>query len=179
MDDVIVETRGHAEFPYVLHGGSAPIRAQWYFRAENRLPVAVQRWSFPPGGTEGLHAHPDPTEPGAHPSPLDELYLLVSGRATITLADRTVELSPGDALLAPAGTRHGVRNDGPEPAEFVLVWGPPGVGMDWSASRMGVLSAEAAPGTAGGTRDQARTAHPPRRPSRNSGAEGQDSPGES
>lgn len=46
---------------------------------------------------------------------------------------------------------HGVRNDGPEPAEFVVVWGPPGTGMDgppgtgmdWGAARMGLLSAAA------------------------------------
>lgn len=141
--DEVVERHGHAEFSYLLHGGSAPIQAQWYFREESRLPVAVQRWSFPPGATEGLHTHPDPTGAGSHPSPLDELYLLVRGHVTMTLAGRTVDLHPGDALLAPAGTPHGVRNDGPEPAEFVVVWGRPGDGVDWAASRMGVLSAAA------------------------------------
>lgn len=145
MDEIQVERQGHAEFPYLLHGGSAPIRAQWYFREESRLPVAVQRWSFPPGGTEGDHTHPSTTEPDAHPRPLDEVYLLISGRATITLADdHTVDLLPGDAVLAPAGVLHGVRNDGPDTAEFVLVWGPPGTGLDWTASRMGSLSAAAA-----------------------------------
>ena len=144
MDEAQVERHGHAAFPYLLHGGSAPIEAQWYFRSENRLPVAVQRWSFPPGTTEGDHTHPSSTERDAHPSPLDEIYLLVSGRATITLADRTVDLHPGDALLAPAGVLHGVRNDGPDTAEFVLVWGPPGTGLDWTTSRMGALSAAAA-----------------------------------
>ena len=149
MDDAHVERRGHAAFDYLLHGGSAPIEAQWYFRDDNRLPVAVQRWSFPPGATEGGHTHPSSTEPDAHPEPLDELYLLVGGRATITLADRTVDLVPGDAVLAPAGVWHGVRNDGPETAEFVLVWGPPGAGLDPGGYRMGVLSAAAEP--AGGS----------------------------
>jgi mannose-6-phosphate isomerase-like protein (cupin superfamily) len=144
--DAVVEPRGHAEFDYLLHRGTAPIRAQWYFREENRLPVAVQRWTFPPGGTEGVHTHPSDTEPDAHPSPLDELYLLVSGRVTMLLDDRSVDLEPGDALLAPAGVPHGVRNDGPEPAEFVVVWGPPGTGLDWGASRMGLLSAAALDG---------------------------------
>jgi mannose-6-phosphate isomerase-like protein (cupin superfamily) len=129
MDDS-VERRGRAEFDYLLHGGTAPIRAQWYFREENRLPVAVQRWTFPPGGTEGVHAHPGHTEADAHPGPLDELYLLVRGHVTMLLADRSVDLGPGDALLAPAGVPHGVRNDGPEPAEFVVVWGAPGTGLD-------------------------------------------------
>ncbi|MBW0103936.1 cupin domain-containing protein [Pseudonocardia sp. KRD291] len=142
MDAAHVERHGHASFPYLLHGGTAPIRAQWYFRTGNRLPVAVQRWSFPPGATEGDHTHPETTGQGT--GPLDEIYLLISGRATITLDGDTVELRPGDALLAPAGVRHGVRNDGPDTAEFVLVWGPPGTGLDRTTSRMDALSAAAA-----------------------------------
>lgn len=128
MSEASVERAGDGDFPYLLHEGTTPVRVQWYFRRETRLPVAVHRWVFPPGATEGDHVHPD-REDGA----LDELYLLVRGRATMTLDGRPVELAPGDALLAPAGAEHGVRNDGPDPAEFVVVWGPPGAGLDWSA----------------------------------------------
>jgi hypothetical protein len=48
-------------------------------------------WTFPPGGTEGVHTHPSDTE-------------------------------------------------------FIVVWGPPGTGLDWGAARMGLLSAAALEG---------------------------------
>lgn len=139
MSEASIERAGEGGFPYLLHDGTSPVRAQWYFRTETRLPVAVHRWTFPPGATEGNHVHPADEHEA-----LDELYLLVGGRATMTLGERTVELAAGDALLAPAGVEHGVRNDGPEPAEFVVVWGPPGTALDWSAFGTGRAAAEAA-----------------------------------
>lgn len=139
MSDASIERAGQGGFPYLLHEGTAPVDAQWYFRTQTRLPVAVHRWVFPPGATEGNHVHPDD-------DPVDELYLLVGGRATMTLGERTVDMAPGDALLAPAGVDHGVRNDGPEPAEFVVVWGRPGEGFDWSAFGTGRAAARAASG---------------------------------
>jgi mannose-6-phosphate isomerase-like protein (cupin superfamily) len=139
MSEASIERAGEGSFPYLLHEGTSPVSAQWYFREETRLPVAVHRWVFPPGATEGNHIHPADGH-GA----LDELYLLVGGRATMTLGERTVEMTPGDALLAPAGVEHGVRNEWPDPAEFVVVWGPPDVGLDWSAFGTGRAAADAA-----------------------------------
>lgn len=128
MNDGPLERADDGAFPYLLHGGDAPVQAQWYFRTTSRLPVAVHRWRFPPGASEGDHVH-GPGGPGA----LDELYLLVSGRATMTVGGERVVLAPGDAVLAPAGVEHGVSNHGSESAEFVVVFGHPGEPVDWSA----------------------------------------------
>lgn len=138
MSEASIERADAGAFSYLLHEGEAPVRAQWYFRTETRLPVAVHRWVFPPGATEGNHVHGDD-------HPIDELYLLVAGRATMTLGEQRVPMVAGDALLAPAGVDHGVRNDGTEPAEFVVVWGAPGEALDWSGYGTG-RAAEAAAG---------------------------------
>jgi mannose-6-phosphate isomerase-like protein (cupin superfamily) len=140
MSEASIERAGEGGYPYLLHEGEAPVDVQWYFRTETRLPVAVHRWVFPPGATEGNHVHPPE-------HPLDELYLLVTGRATMTLGERRVDMVAGDALLAPAGVEHGVRNDGPEPAEFVVVWGEPGAGFDWRPYGTGRAAAQVAAGS--------------------------------
>lgn len=42
------------------------------------------------------HSHPDS----------DELFIVLEGCLTVEFHDRTVELSPGQALLVPAGEKH-------------------------------------------------------------------------
>lgn len=50
---------------------------------------------------------------------VDELVLLLEGRATIDLDGRTIRVEAGDELTIPAGTRHTVRNCGPGPARWL------------------------------------------------------------
>jgi len=132
------EPAGSGAFDHTLHGGSAPTRMQWLFREETALPVAVQRWDLPPGGSEGVHAHPPGDEA------LEELYVLLEGQATMHVDDATYELAPGDAVLAPAGSRHDLQNTGAGGARLVVVWGRPGSGVDWSRYASGVASRAAA-----------------------------------
>ena len=40
-----------------------------------------------------------------HPE-TDDLFLCLSGRVTVDLPDRSVELGPGELLVVPAGIRH-------------------------------------------------------------------------
>lgn len=136
--DGMIERSGRARFDYTLHGGAAPTGVQWYFRAETALPVAVQRWELPPGGSEGAHSHPPGDEA------LEEMYVLVSGAATMRVDDVVHDLAPGDAVLAPAGSHHDIVNPGPEPAVVLVVWGEPGTPLDWSRYGTGRASREAA-----------------------------------
>lgn len=155
-----VERAGDGAFPYSLHGGDGLISAQWYFRRESRFPAAVQRWTLPPGASEGMHAHPS----GAG-GELDEIYVLLDGRAVFQLDGEEIVLAAHDAVLAPAGVEHGVRNEGPGAAEFIVVWGPPGSSLDWARHRMGE-AAEAVAGSgkleAGGTARPASRSDPRR-----------------
>ena len=49
----------------------------------------------------------------------DEFFFVVSGRLLIDLADRTVELRPGQAIVIPKGTQH--RPRAPEPTVMLMV----------------------------------------------------------
>jgi len=53
---------------------------------------------FEPGQSQRVHAHP-----GA-----DKFYLMLSGKAKITVGRETREVSAGDLVVAPAGVDHGV-----------------------------------------------------------------------
>lgn len=133
------EPAGLGAFEHTLHGGAAPTRMQWLFREETTLPVAVQRWELPPGGSEGMHAHPEGD--GA----LEELYVLLEGRAAMRVDGVDHDLAPGDAVLAPAGSPHDLRNVGDGPAHLLVVWGRPGEGVDWARYASG-RAADAASG---------------------------------
>jgi quercetin dioxygenase-like cupin family protein len=53
---------------------------------------------FEPGQAQRVHTHP-----GA-----DKFYLIVSGRALMTVGDETREAGPGTVVWAPADVPHGV-----------------------------------------------------------------------
>ncbi|MDN5748271.1 MAG: cupin domain-containing protein [Pseudonocardia sp.] len=109
---------------------------QWYFRGSSQLPVAVQSWTLPPGGSEGMHRHPAD-------APVEELYLVVSGTVSMQVDDTVHELGPGDAVLAPVGADHDVRNTGDGTAALVVVWGEPGTAVDWARFGSGRAAHEA------------------------------------
>lgn len=136
----MTERHGAGATDLTLHGGAGPTRVQWYFREDTTLPVAVQRWEIPPGGSEGRHVHP----PGEHA--LEELYVLIEGRATMYVDGTVHDLAPGDAVLAPVGSDHDVANPGPATAVLMVIWGPPGRALDWRAFASGRAAEAAARG---------------------------------
>ncbi|MDN5916748.1 MAG: cupin domain-containing protein [Pseudonocardia sp.] len=131
----MLERAGSGAFDHALHDGT-PLRMQWHFRETSRLPVAVQTWEFPPGGVEGTHTHHSY-------APLDELYLLLDGHAEMTVDEQRHTLRRGDAVLAPAGSAHDFRNTGDGNATVLVIWGPPGQPIDWSAFASGRTAAAA------------------------------------
>ncbi len=135
----MLERMGTAAFGHVLHRGAAPTRVQWYFRERSQLPVAVQLWQLPPGGSEGMHIHSEDAPP-----PLEELYVLMSGRAVMRVDGATHELEAGDAVLAPAGSDHDLRNPADETAHVLVIFGEPGTVIDWSRFATGHMSRDAA-----------------------------------
>ena len=73
-----------------------------YFNG-NKIQVAKTRGEFV------WHSHPD----------TDDFFLVVSGRLTIQLRDRDVELRPGELFVVPRGVEHCPRAD--EEAHIVLI----------------------------------------------------------
>ncbi len=130
-----VERRGEYAFDYLLHEGTAPTKVQFHFLEELNLPVAIQTWELPPGGSEGIHSH-------AGEQALEEFYLVVAGRARMHLGDEVLELEAGDTALAPAGVDHDLINAGEGALRILTVWGTPGT-ADFSSFGSARASREA------------------------------------
>ena len=64
-------------------------------------------------------------EPGAHaersPVALDTVYLILTGRLTISLDDEQIELNRLDSLFLPAGCVRAVDNLTAEPASMFVI----------------------------------------------------------
>jgi mannose-6-phosphate isomerase-like protein (cupin superfamily) len=70
---------------------------------DHKLAVAEVKGEFV------WHSHPE----------TDDFFLVLSGRLTIQLRDRDVELGPGELFVVPAGVEHCPRSD--EGAEILLI----------------------------------------------------------
>ncbi len=57
-----------------------------------------------PGQAQKVHRHDDASK----------FYLVLEGHARIQVGDERREIGPGQAVLAPVGEEHGVRNETPE-----------------------------------------------------------------
>jgi quercetin dioxygenase-like cupin family protein len=66
-----------------------------------------------PGQAQKIHAH----------EASDKVYLVLAGRAIVTLGAEEAELVPEQAVLAAAGVPHGVRNASGERATLLVVTG--------------------------------------------------------
>lgn len=68
-----------------------------------------------PGQAQKIHAHEGS----------DKVYLVLDGKAVVTIGAEERELAPQEAVLAAAGVVHGVRNDSPERVTLLVVTTPP------------------------------------------------------
>ena len=121
----MLEPRNSHRFDHELHGAITR-RKQVHFVNEMTLPVTIQTWELPPGGSEGMHAH----EPGA--GALEEFYLVLEGVARMQVGAEIHELCAGDSVLAQVGVNHDITNVGTELLRVLVVWGPQGE-VDFSA----------------------------------------------
>ncbi|MCU4925780.1 cupin domain-containing protein [Halobacteria archaeon AArc-dxtr1] len=68
-------------------------------------------------GAEGMeHDHSDDDQ--------EEVYYVVEGSITVTVADESVELGPEEAIRLDAGETRQIENDGDERATLVLAGAP-------------------------------------------------------
>jgi quercetin dioxygenase-like cupin family protein len=82
------------------------------FRSD-RLLVGLN--CFEPGQEQKVHTHA-----GA-----DKFYLVVSGKASFVVGDRTIEARTGDLILAPEGVPHGVARARERTVVLVAIAPPP------------------------------------------------------
>lgn len=67
-----------------------------------------------PGQEQAVHAH----------AGSDKIYILLEGRAVVTVGDEERELRPMEAVLAPAGLPHGIANRSKERAAALVFFAP-------------------------------------------------------
>ncbi len=73
--------------------------------------VRVIRQQQAPGGANPLHRHDR-----------QEVLILRTGTATVTIGDERVETGAGDTIIVPPGTLHRVEASGDVAAEWLLVY---------------------------------------------------------
>jgi quercetin dioxygenase-like cupin family protein len=69
---------------------------------------------FEPGQTHDLHAH----------AGLDKVYQVLQGRGEFLLEGRSLAMSAGEMLGAPAGVPHGIRNSGADRLVVLAILAP-------------------------------------------------------
>jgi mannose-6-phosphate isomerase-like protein (cupin superfamily) len=79
---------------------------------ENKLQVAKVEGEFV------WHAHPG----------TDDFFLVLDGRLTIDLRDRSIELGPGELFVVPSGVEHRPRADGEATILLIEPTGTPNTG---------------------------------------------------
>jgi mannose-6-phosphate isomerase-like protein (cupin superfamily) len=78
--------------------------------------VHLDLYALEPGQAQKVHTHDDQ----------DKVYVVLEGRGRFTVGAEEEPLEAGEAVVAPAGTAHGVANDsGARLLLFVLVSPPP------------------------------------------------------
>ena len=68
-----------------------------------------------PGQEHQPHSHCD----------RDKVYVILDGRGTLTIAEETASVEPGDVAFAAAGVVHSLSNPGPQRLVALVVMGPP------------------------------------------------------
>jgi mannose-6-phosphate isomerase-like protein (cupin superfamily) len=79
----------------------------------SRLFVDV--YGLEPGQAQKVHAHDGS----------DKVYVVREGRAIATVGGEERELGPDEAVLAPAGVAHGIRNASSARVVLLVVMAPP------------------------------------------------------
>lgn len=95
------------------HNGQGAIRFSRIFDNESFQTNChfVDYAIIPPGASIGIHRH-DHSE---------EIYIVMSGSAQMTLNNTLIDVHPGDIIVNPVGGVHGLVNDGEIEVQIVVV----------------------------------------------------------
>ena len=105
-----------------LHQGTGDIVVNRYFERTFPWPVEFEMWVIPVDGREGTHSHGADDADGY--AGARETYLVVEGKAEVTLGDRVYSLGPGDAFTAGPHVVRGIANVGPGELRVVVLNDP-------------------------------------------------------
>ena len=101
---VFVETDAQVakDEPGTHNGGGMTVGYSFFSKVPN-LKLVFRKRAFHPGSGVGLHTQKE-----------DEIYYVLSGRGTMTLDGKTVDVTPGTAILTRTGSSHSLKQVGTE-----------------------------------------------------------------
>ncbi len=85
------------------HNGGGMTTGYSFFAKVPKLKLVFRKRSFHPGSGVGLHTQKE-----------DEIYYVLSGRGQMTLDGKTVDVTPGTAVLTRTGSSHSLKQVGNE-----------------------------------------------------------------
>jgi len=88
--------------PGTHNGGGETIGYSFFAKVPN-LKLIFRKRALHPGSGIGLHTQTE-----------DEIYYVLSGRGTMTLDGKTVDITPGTAVLTRTGSSHSLKQVGSE-----------------------------------------------------------------
>ena len=100
----VVETDSQVakDEPGTHNGGGMTVGYSFFSKVPN-LKLVFRKRAFKPGSGVGLHTQKE-----------DEIYYVISGRGTMTLDGKTVDITPGTAVLTRTGSSHSLKPAGSE-----------------------------------------------------------------
>ena len=101
---VFVETDAQVakDEPGTHNGGGMTVGYSFFSKVPN-LKLVFRKRAFHPGSGVGLHTQKE-----------DEIYYVLSGRGQMTLDGKTVDVTPGTAVLTRTGSSHSLKQVGAE-----------------------------------------------------------------
>jgi mannose-6-phosphate isomerase-like protein (cupin superfamily) len=85
------------------HNGGGQTIGYSFFKKVPNLKLVFRKRALKPGSGIGLHEQHE-----------DEIYYVLSGKGVMTLDGRTVEVTPGTAVLTRTGSTHSLKQTGDE-----------------------------------------------------------------
>lgn len=100
---VIEHDAGVAKNEPGTHNGGGQTVGYSFFKDVPKLGLVFRKRALKPGSGIGLHVQRE-----------DEIYYVLSGTGTMTLDGKTVNVTPGTAVLTRTGSSHSLRQTGTE-----------------------------------------------------------------
>ena len=85
------------------HNGGGQTIGYSFFRTVPNLKLVFRKRAFKPGSGVGQHVQKE-----------DEIYYVLSGKGTMVLDGKTVDITPGTAVLTRPGSSHSLKQTGTE-----------------------------------------------------------------
>jgi mannose-6-phosphate isomerase-like protein (cupin superfamily) len=85
------------------HNGGGMTVGYSFFKSVPNMKLVFRKRAFKPGSGVGHHVQKE-----------DEIYYVLSGRGTMTLDGKTVDITPGTAVLTRPGSSHSLKQVGTE-----------------------------------------------------------------